>query len=110
MNQSGRVIGSLLVAIGIVLAIYALLFMDTSVDVNYPMGNSFGLPEKVNNLGLLADKQNYLIGAGISIILGLAIGYLPSFKSIDENDVKCPYCAETIKKGAKICRFCNHQL
>lgn len=110
MKQSGSVLGSLLVSIGIVLAIYALLFMETTVDVNYPMGNSYGLPEKVNNLGLLADKQNYLIGAGISIILGLAIGYLPSFKSIDETDVKCPYCAETIKKGAKICRFCNHQL
>ena len=109
MKQSGSVIGSLLVSIGIVLAIYALLFMETTVDVNYPMG-SFGLPEKVNNLGLLADKQNYLIGAGISIILGLALGYLPSSKSIDETDVKCPYCAETIKKDAKICRFCNHQL
>ena len=23
---------------------------------------------------------------------------------------KCPHCAETIKKGAKLCRFCNNEV
>lgn len=27
-----------------------------------------------------------------------------------EDTMECPYCAETIKKKAKICRFCNKEL
>ena len=28
----------------------------------------------------------------------------------DGETRKCPYCAETIKVGARICRFCNREL
>jgi len=26
------------------------------------------------------------------------------------DTIECPYCAETIKKNAKICRYCNNKL
>jgi len=28
----------------------------------------------------------------------------------DDDTTKCPHCAETIKKNAKICRYCNREL
>jgi hypothetical protein len=30
--------------------------------------------------------------------------------SLGENERKCPYCAETIKAEAKVCRFCNKEI
>jgi hypothetical protein len=33
-----------------------------------------------------------------------------SSHSVDPDTMKCPICAETIKKAAKVCRFCGHAL
>ncbi|GBL35007.1 hypothetical protein EMGBS15_06020 [Filimonas sp.] len=59
-----KTIGSLLIPAGIMLMVYAFT-LETSVEVNYQNGNSLGLPNRVNNIGLMADKQNYLIGSGV---------------------------------------------
>ena len=67
-----KTLGIIILIIGILLGLYALN-MDTSVEVNYASGNSFGLPERVNNIGLMNDKQNYLIFSGILSALGLVI-------------------------------------
>jgi hypothetical protein len=66
-----RTLGIIILIIGIVLGIYALS-MDTSVQVNYD-GNSFGLPERVNNIGLMNTKQNLIIVAGVLSIIGTLI-------------------------------------
>ena len=55
--------GIIILIIGIIIGIYALS-MDTSVKVNYG-GNSYGMPERVNNLGLMNKKQNLLIVSGL---------------------------------------------
>lgn len=31
-------------------------------------------------------------------------------QTANRDTVQCPYCAEKIKSGAKICRFCNREL
>ncbi len=31
-------------------------------------------------------------------------------KAAASNAMQCPFCAETIKVGAKVCRFCNRDL
>ena len=84
--------------------------MTTSVAVDYPMGN--GLSERVNNIGLMNDKQNYLIFGGLMIVVGIILAIFVKKPektiSIDDNK-KCPQCAEIVKAEAKICRFCNYQ-
>lgn len=59
-------LGNILIVIAILLGGYALT-MDTSVAVNF---STDGLPQRINNLGLMRDQQNYLITAGILAIVG----------------------------------------
>jgi hypothetical protein len=47
--------GQLLSLAGIILAVYSLFFMDVSVEV--------GDGTRVNNIGLMAQQQNYLLVA-----------------------------------------------
>jgi len=64
--------GNLLLVFGILLGLFALS-VDTSVSVDYPDGNPLGLPERVNNLGLMNEKQNYLIFSGILALIGIIL-------------------------------------
>ena len=57
-----RIAGYIAIAVGLIFAI-AALFMDVSVDV----GNGY----RVNNIGLMASKQNYLIFGGMLAIAGV---------------------------------------
>ena len=100
--------GYLMFPAGLILLVLAFT-MDTSVAVDYPSGNDFGFPERVNNLGLMADKQNYMIFGAILSILGAIIGVTYEKKDEKESSEKvCPKCAENVKIGAKICRYCSH--
>jgi hypothetical protein len=69
-----KTVGSLLCGLAALLLFYAF-FMDTSVAVDYQNGNQFGFPDRVNNLGLMADKQNYMIFGAILFIGGCIIYY-----------------------------------
>ena len=60
-----RVLGLLLAFVGLGIAGYFLLMFDTSVG-------SGGY--RVNNLGLMSDRQNGLIGGGILAVVGILIG------------------------------------
>ena len=67
-----KAIGILFIIIGALLGIHALT-MDVTVAVDYSGGNSLGLPERVNNIGLMSDRQNYLIFGGILLVIGLIL-------------------------------------
>lgn len=106
-----KTLGLLILIGGVCLGIFALS-MDTTVKVNYPMGNSFGLPERVNNIGLMNDKQNYLIFSGILSVLGAIMYFYAKSRAkktqqLDNGFKQCPQCAEKVPIAAKICRYCN---
>lgn len=67
-------LGQLLIIGGIAYCIYYYMFFDTSVEVPTQMlfGQQIG-GGRVNNLGLMAERQNSMIMGGIATILGIAL-------------------------------------
>lgn len=61
----------------------------------------------------MADRQNYLIISGLSVLLG---AILSAFKVgnaqvvSDDNRIACPFCAEKIMQEARVCRFCSKEI
>jgi len=70
--------GQLLSLVGVVLAVYSLFFMDVSVDV--------GDGSRVNNLGLMAQQQNYLLIAIVLFLAGIFISFSGKKRSLPEVD------------------------
>jgi hypothetical protein len=104
--------GFFLIIISIVLG-YIAFTMDTSVEIGGTYEYGTYIPKtRINNIGLMSQQTNLLIGAGISFISGiLLIGF--SFKSgasFSKEVRTCPYCAEQVNVQATICRFCQKNL
>lgn len=68
-TSGARIAGALLAIGGAVVGVLALM-ADTSVAV--PGGAAIGI-ERVNNLGLMQERQNYLMGGGMAFIGGLIL-------------------------------------
>jgi DNA-directed RNA polymerase subunit RPC12/RpoP len=65
-------LGGLLIFFGISALIFSLQ-MDTSIEVKYPGGTGYGMPERVNNIGLMNEKQNRIMLSGILLIDGIIL-------------------------------------
>lgn len=80
--------------------------IDTSVETGYG--------SRVNNIGLMNQKQNVIILGGVLLIAGALLfalsgtGNAPTENS--EGYRKCPSCAEVVKAEAKICKHCQQPL
>ena len=100
-------------AIGVV-GLLATLIMDTSVAS--PLGG------RINNIGLINDKQNLLlVFAACSIVGAIFVAFegnrIPARVPLPAASMtpwrierKCPFCAEQIKAEAVICRYCQKEM
>lgn len=98
--------GFAILAAGIV-GLLAAMNMDVSV--------SSGLG-RVSNIGLMAQRQNYIMVAGLAVLAGLLMVIFGSKKTVSISDAvgskdldtrSCPFCAETVKNAAIKCKHCG---
>ena len=99
--------GTFALIVGICWVIFAL-----SIDVSVSTGMG-----RVNNLGLMADRQVHTIVGGMIALAGLVMmllggkGSPPSRAETAEHDTRhCPLCAETIKNAAIKCKHCGAEV
>jgi hypothetical protein len=79
---SGRsLIAAFLLIGGLLCGIYYLAFFDTSVELSSP----FNGIDRVNNIGLMQDRQNGIyLGFGAAVV-GLALEYFGKRKDKEEK-------------------------
>lgn len=114
-----RLLGIFLIGVGLIWAVIAF-DMRTSVTAG---GQRIGSGEyaidvpsvSVNNLGLMEQRRNHLLLAGLTAVAGVVLFGMGTLQqsnapSLEARSRKCPHCAEFVKAEAKVCRFCQRDL
>ncbi len=61
-----------MIFIGVLSLTYSFT-MNTTVKVDYQGNNQLNLPERVNNVGLMDEKHNYMIFGSVLAIFGVVV-------------------------------------
>lgn len=94
--------------VGIVIGVL-LLIVAISMDVTVSSGSGMG---RVNNLGLIAERQNLTTIGGILLLAGLVMLIFGARQkaansALSPDERPCPFCAEPIKRAAIKCKHCS---
>lgn len=99
-----RSFGYLVLVVGM-LCIVGALAMDVSVSSG---------AGRVNNIGLMAERQNFILIGGLMLLVGviMAIAAWRQKGANDDSDDSraCPVCAERIKCAAVKCKHCGSEV
>ena len=87
-----KAFGVFILIVGVIV-VFLSLSMDTSVTTTYG--------QRVNNLGLMRDQQNYLIFGSVCFLGGLLAVIFGKSQTSSRNEISCPFCAEKILAAAK---------
>jgi len=125
---SASIIGLFLLFIGLGVAGYFLAVFDVSVPVDYPSGtDSLGIsfPDRVNNIGLMADRNNGIIiglalafGGGVLMVIGrkrtrpspAPASAQPSTANAVPAKGACDACGGLMDVGVAYCPNCGQRL
>lgn len=68
---------------------------------------------RVNNIGLMAERQNLILIGGLMLLVGVIMAVAGRGQVVVKSfsDVRaCPICAETIKCAAVKCKHCGSEV
>lgn len=89
----------------LVLGLFAIIGA-LAMDVSVSSGTG-----RVNNIGLIAQQQNYITVGGLMLLLGALLTIFGRRREPVVESGKdcraCPICAETIKVAALKCKHCG---
>ncbi len=102
--ENSNSFGGILIILGI-LGVILAFNMNVTVETN-------GMT--VNNIGLMDNRRNFLIISSLSILAGIIFFGFNSIlnnQSSQSTDTRfCPYCAETVRVEAKLCKHCGKNI
>lgn len=99
---------------GIFILIPGICWMIFALNMDVSVSTGMG---RVNNLGLMADRQVHTIVGGMialagimMVIFGGKVSVSPASIPAQTDTRPCPLCAETIKNAAIKCKHCGAEV
>lgn len=90
---------------GWIVLVAGVVWLLVALNMDVTIGTGYG---RVNNIGLMASRQNHIIIGAVVTLCGLLMVIFGKKKSEDAvQNIKCPFCAEIINKDAVKCKHCG---
>lgn len=93
---------------GVLVLVAAVLLLIVSMSMDVSVSTGMG---RVNNIGLMAERQNLTLVGGIAFLAGLLMlifgGKSQAAAAAVADTRGCPLCAEPIKRAAVKCKHCG---